>query len=83
MAKSGKASGEFILIIDQDGKKMAFSSREIKNIEFDGKNLRVDLKQPKYQIEYKKYIELFKQGADSAAVDAIRLGVQSGAISIV
>jgi hypothetical protein len=82
MAKN-PTSGDFTLIIDQDGRKMAFSSREISHIKFDGDKLHIKLKEPKYQIPYLKYLSLLRQGVDPVIKEMIMNGVRTGRISIV
>lgn len=81
MAKNG--NNDFTLIIDQDGRKMAFSSHEIKSVKFDGKRLNIQLKEPKYQIDYMKYLSLLREGVDANIKKLIMDGVRSGRISIV
>lgn len=83
MANTPKVSGEFVLIIDDGNRKMAFSSREIRKMLFDGKKLRIDLTSPKYQIDYTKYLSLLTEQADPAIKEAVMAGVRSGSISIV
>lgn len=84
MAKtSGNIEGDFILILEQDGRKMAFGSREIKKIAFDGKKLDIQLVEPKYQIGYMKYLSLLREGVDARVKEAVMSLVRAGKISIV
>jgi len=82
MAKT-QLPGDFVIIIEQNGRKMAFSSGDIDKIKYDGSKLKIDLKEPKYQIDYTKYLSLLTEGADPAIKEAVMSGVRSGSISIV
>lgn len=84
MAKNSNAiRDDFTLVIEQDGRKMAFTSREISGIRFDGNKMHIRLKEPKYQMPYMKYLSLLREGVDEDAKREIMGMVHNGTISLV